>query len=460
MGLFTKKDVTQILDEAEHTKLNKVLTPKDLAALGIASVVGTGIFVISGVAASQYAGPAVIISFIITALAAFFAGLSYAELASMFPLAGSTYTYTYAAFGELIAWIIGWDLMLEYLVSAAAVASGWSAYFVSLLKNAGISLPHALTTTPINGGIIDLPAVIITFLVSWLLYLGIKETATSNNIVVVLKLLLLIVFIVVGAQHINPANWHPFAPFGWKGIMGGAAIIFFTFVGFDAVSTAAEETRNPGRDVPLGLIYTLIVVTILYIGVALVLTGMVSYKELNLADPLAYALNKYHLTWVANFISIGALIGMVATLLVTLYGQTRVFLAMARDGLLPKVFGKIHEKHKTPHVITWATAVVTAIFAGLLPIDILAELTNIGTLFAFVLVSFGVWYLRAKRPDIERKFKTPLMPLVPILAAGFSIYLMASLPVQTWWRFGAWLLVGLVIYFAYSRFHSKVKEVK
>jgi len=458
MSIWKTKPPEMLYDAVEKTGLKKNLTALDLAALGIGCTVGVGIFVVTGVAASQYAGPAVIISFIIGALTAAFCGLTYAELAAMFPVAGSTYSYSYVAFGEIIAWIIGWDLMLEYLVAAGAVASGWSAYFVELMKNLGITLPQSLTAVPMKGGIMDLPAILVTLFITWILYIGVKESARTNNIMVAIKLGVIVLFIILGLPHINSANWVPFAPFGWKGIMTGAAVIFFAFVGFDGVSTAAEETRNPQRDVPLGLIICLIVVIILYLSVAAILTGMVSYKELDTAAPIAYALSKVGINWGSALVSVGAIVGIISTLLVTVYGQIRIFMVMARDGLLPPVFASIHPKYRTPHICTVITGIATALLAGVLPIDILAELCNIGTLFAFILVSIGVIVLRKTQPNIERKFRLPGVPFTPLITVAFCFYLMYSLPLATWIRFGVWLLAGLIIYFAYSKNHSVLQK--
>lgn len=458
MSIWKTKPPEMLYDAVEKTGLKKNLTALDLAALGIGCTVGVGIFVVTGVAASQYAGPAVIISFIIGALTAAFCGLTYAELAAMFPVAGSTYSYSYVAFGEIVAWMIGWDLMLEYLVAAGAVASGWSAYFVELMKSLGITLPQSLTAVPMKGGIMDLPAILVTLFITWVLYIGVKESARTNNIMVAIKLGVIVLFIILGLPHINSANWTPFAPFGWKGIMTGAAVIFFAYIGFDGVSTAAEETRNPQRDVPLGLMICLIVVIILYLSVAAILTGMVSYKELDTAAPIAYALSKIGINWGSALVSVGAIVGIISTLLVTVYGQIRIFMVMARDGLLPPVFASIHPKYRTPHICTVITGIATALLAGVLPIDILAELCNIGTLFAFILVSVGVIVLRKTQPNIERKFRLPGVPFTPLITIAFCFYLMYSLPLATWIRFGVWLLAGLIIYFAYSKNHSVLQK--
>ena len=457
MNIWKTKTPSQLADAAEHTQLKKNLSAFDLAALGIGSVVGTGIFVAPGEGA-HLAGPGVLLSFIIAAVTCGFCALTYSELACMFPVAGSTYSYSYVAFGEVIAWIIGWDLMLEYLVSASAVASGWSGIFMGLLDSVGIELPKAFLTTPLAGGIIDLPAVVITLLVTWVLFIGIRESARINNIIVLVKVAVILLFIFLGVRHVNLANLKPMMPFGWKGVMAGAAIIFFAYIGFDAVSTAAEETKNPKRDVPLGLMLCLGVVIVLYVAVAFVLTGIVPFKQIVVDNALPGALASIGIRWGGALVATGAIVGMVSTLLVTLYGQIRIFMVMARDGLLPAAFSRIHPKHRTPHVCTWITGVATALIAGLFPLPMIINLCNIGTLFAFILVSVGVIVLRRTRPEVERKFKTPGVPFTPLVTIVFCFYLMASLPGVTWVRFGAWLLAGLVIYFIYGFRHSKLQK--
>ena len=466
MNIWVTKTPAQINEASEHTLLKKNLRAIDLAALGIGSVVGTGIFVATG-QGSQLAGPGILLSFIIAAVTCAFCALTYSELACMFPVAGSTYSYSYVAFGEVIAWIIGWDLMLEYLVAASAVASGWSTTFIPLLQQMGLNLPKSLITPPVttvagkvvfSGGVVDLPAVLITMGISWILYIGIRESAKINNIIVAIKIAVILLFVFLGVSHIDFANFNPFAPFGWKGIMAGAAIIFFAYIGFDAVSTAAEETSNPKRDVPLGLMLCLVVIIILYVSVAFVLTGMVPYKEIDVGNALPAALARIGIRWGGALVATGAIIGMISTLLVTLYGQVRIFMVMARDGLLPDSFARVHPVHKTPHICTWITGTVTAAIAGLFPLTMIIDLCNIGTLFAFVLVSIGVIVLRKTRPEVERKFKTPGVPFTPLITVGFCLYLMYSLPKVTWIRFGAWLLAGLLIYFLYSVKHSRLQH--
>jgi APA family basic amino acid/polyamine antiporter len=466
MNIWKTKTPAQIEDASEHTQLKKNLTALDLAALGIGSVVGTGIFVATGQGA-QLAGPGVLLSFIIAAITCGFCALTYSELACMFPVAGSTYSYSYVAFGEVIAWIIGWDLMLEYLVAASAVASGWSTTFIGLIQSAGVKLPKALLTPPIttssagkvvlSGGVIDVPAVVITLLITWVLYIGIKESAKINNIIVLVKIIVILLFVFLGVRHVSLSNLQPMMPFGWKGVMAGAAIIFFAYIGFDAVSTAAEETKNPKKDVPLGLMLCLGVVILLYVAVAFVLTGIVPFKEIDVGNALPAALARVGIRWGGALVATGAIIGMISTLLVTLYGQIRIFMVMARDGLLPAAFSKVHPEHKTPHICTWITGIATALIAGLFPLPMIIDLCNIGTLFAFVLVSVGVIILRKTRPEVERKFKTPGVPFTPLVTIAFCFYLMYSLPRITWIRFGIWLLAGLAIYFVYSVRHSKLQ---
>jgi basic amino acid/polyamine antiporter, APA family len=376
-------------------------------------------------------------------------------------VAGSAYTYSYAALGEIFAWIIGWDLILEYSVAISAVAIGWSGYFNNLLKVIGINLPAALSasflTTP--GGFIDLPAVIIICLISYLLIRGIKESAWVNNVIVVIKLIVIVLFILLAFPHVNTANWHPFMPFGFKGVVAGAAIVFFAYIGFDAVSTAAEEVKNPQRDLPIGITVSLIVSTVLYIAVAAALTGVVKYTELsNQSAPVAYALTRIGQNWAAGLLSLGAIAGITSVLLVMMLGQTRIFFAMSRDGLLPKVFGEVSSKTKTPVKSTMLTLIITGVTAAFLPINIVAELTNIGTLAAFIIVSIGIIVLRVKRPEVERPFRCPGVPVIPILAVALCIYLIASLDPLTWIRFFVWLFIGIIVYVVYSKNHSTLNK--
>jgi len=457
MNLWVKKRPEDLQEASERSQLKKSLKAIDLAALGIGSVVGTGIFVATGQGA-HLAGPGVIVSFILAAITAGLCALTYSELACMFPVAGSTYSYSYAAFGEIIAWIIGWDLMLEYLVSASAVASGWSSTFLGLLQSLGVKLPKALCLSPFSGGFIDLPAVLITMLITWVLFVGIKESSVTNNIIVLIKIAVIVLFIFLGIKHVNLSHFTPFAPLGWNGIMSGAAIIFFSYIGFDAVSTAAEETINPKRDVPLGLMICLTVVIVLYLGVAFVLIGLVPYKQIDIGNALPAALASIGIQWGGALVATGAIIGMISTLLITVYGQVRIFMVMARDGLLPEVFARIHPKHQTPALCTWITGGLTALIAGFFPLNIILELCNIGTLFAFILVSIGVIVLRHTQPLVERKFKTPLVPFTPLVTIFFCFYLMSGLAKVTWLRFIVWLALGLAVYFAYGVSHSKLRN--
>jgi len=459
--LIRKKSIEKLLSETQgQASLKKTLGALDLTMLGIGAIIGTGIFVLTGVAAAEHAGPGLVLSFIISGIACAFAALVYAEFSSSIPVAGSAYTYSYVSLGEFMAWIIGWDLMLEYLLAASTVAIGWSGYFQMLLGGFGIHIPTwasgALGSAP--GAIFNLPAVVIALLITLLLSLGVKNAARFNNIIVFVKLAVILLFIIVASRYVKPANWTPFLPFGFKGVMGGAAIVFFAYIGFDAVSTAAEEVVNPKRDMPRGIIASLVVCTVLYIVVSLILTGMVPYKLLDVAAPVAFALQYVHQDWAAGIISVGAMGGITTVLLVMLYGQTRVFFAMSRDGLLPKVFSNVHPKYKTPFLSTWITGIIVAIVAGLTPINTVAELVNIGTLSAFVFVSIGVIVLRKTQPNLQRSFRVPWVPLVPILAALFCLILMIQLPLITWIRFVVWLVIGLIIYFSYGINHSALNK--
>jgi basic amino acid/polyamine antiporter, APA family len=462
MSLFRKKSITAMLLESERkgVTLKKDLSAFDLTMLGIGAIIGTGIFVLTGVAASTHAGPALIISFILSGLACVFAALCYAEFASSVPVSGSAYTYSYATFGELIAWVLGWDLILEYGVASSAVASGWSGYFQGLLGGFGIHLPKALTSAynPADGTFIDLPAILIILFITFLLTQGIKKSAKFNTIMVIIKIAVVLLFIAVGVWYVEPSNWTPFMPFGFDGVTTGAATVFFAYIGFDAVSTAAEEVKNPKRDMPIGIIASLAVCTVLYIVVSAILTGIVPYTELNVKNPVAFALNYINQDWVAGFISLGAITGITTVLLVMMYGQTRLFFAISRDGLLPKVFSKVNKKTQTPMVNTWVIGLMVAIFAGVIPLGKLAELTNIGTLFAFIVVSLGVLVLRKTQPNLKRAFKVPFVPLIPILAILFCGYLALRLPATTWTTFAIWIAIGLVVYFLYGRRNSKLNN--
>jgi APA family basic amino acid/polyamine antiporter len=456
MGLFTKKSFEELQIEAERSLLRRSLGPWHLTALGVGSIIGTGIFVLTGTAASQNAGPALVFSMIISAAGCAFAGLCYAELAAMVPVAGSAYTYAYATVGQIFAWIIGWDLILEYALSTATVAVGWSGYFVSLMHDAGLDVPAALAGPP---GPLNLPAVVIVLLVVGLLVVGVKQSAETNTLLVAIKTMVLIVFVVAGASFVKRANLTPLVPpntgefgsFGWSGILRGAGVMFFAYIGFDAVSTAAQEAKHPARDMPIGILGSLALCTVIYVLVAIVLLGIVPYRQLNVADPLAVGIDATGLTWLSPMIKVAALFGLFSTMIVTLLAQTRIFYSMSRDGLLPATFSKVHPTFHTPHLSTVLTGTIIALVAGLTPIGVLGQLVSIGTLLAFVLVCFGVILLRKTAPDAPRPFRTPAVPAVPLAGAAICLAQMLSLPGATWERLVVWLVLGLFLYFAYGR---------
>ena len=456
--IFRKRSISDLIEgsRGEHS-LKKVLGPFELIMLGVGAIVGTGIFVVTGVAAANYSGPALVVSFMIAGSACVLAALCYAEFATTVPIAGSAYTYGYASLGEIWAWIIGWDLILEYSVSIAAVAIGWSGYMVNLLAGIGIQFPATFANPPgVAGGIVNLPAILIIGVITGLLILGIRESARVNNIIVLVKLSVVGLFIYLGVSHINPVNWTPFLPYGWGGVITGAAIVFFAYIGFDAVSTAAEEVRNPQKDLPIGIIGSLIICTILYIVVSAILTGMVPYLDFkDTSAPVAYALSRIGITWGSALVSVGAICGITSVILVLLYGQTRIFFAMARDGLLPCSFGTVHKTLRTPVKVTLLVGSVTAVLASLLPLTSIAELVNIGTLAAFIIVAAGVLVLRRTRPELERPFRTPLVPFVPVLCIIACFGLILALPTVTHLRFVIWLAIGLVIYFSYGVRHAR-----
>ncbi len=448
-----------ILAEAagEHHGLVRTMGTLGLTALGVGAIVGTGIFVLTGVAAAKYAGPSIIISFVIAGAVSALAALCYAELASAVPIAGSAYTYAYATLGEFIAWIIGWDLILEYALGAAAVSIGWSAYFSDFLATSlHLTIPKALHASPFAGGIADLPAALIVLAISALLIRGTNESNRINQIVVAIKLLIVAFFIIIGARHVNPSNWHPFFPFGAGGVFTGASIIFFAYIGFDTVSTSAEEVRNPKRDLPRGIIGSLAICTVLYIAVAAVLTGIVPFAQLNVASPVSFALIHVGLNWAASIISVGAIAGLTTVLLALLYAQSRIFFAMSRDGLLPPIFSHVHPTFRTPFISQALIGVVVAVLAALTPIDLVAELVNIGTLAAFILVSLGVVLLRRREPRLPRGFRVPALPWIPLLSIAGCLVLIAKLPPLTIVRFIIWLAIGLIVYAAYGRRRSSV----
>jgi basic amino acid/polyamine antiporter, APA family len=444
--------------------------------LGIGAIIGTGIFVLTGRAAAAHAGPAVVLSFAVAGVASAFAGLCYAEMASMIPIAGSAYTYSYATLGELVAWIIGWDLILEYLVGAATVSVGWSGYVQAFLKHVfDVQLPKAWAGAPVlwdhnhfvaTGNIIDLPAVLITLVVTAILVIGIKESARINSVIVTVKIAVVLLFIVACFGYVRSDNWHPFIPenqgvfgkFGLSGILQGATMVFFAYIGFDAVSTAAQEAKNPQRDLPIGILGSLAICTVLYIVVSLILTGVVSYTQLSVPHPIAVGIAVTGKRWLEGVVEVGAIAGLSSVMLVMLLGQPRIFFSMAQDGLFPKFAAKIHPRFGTPYVTTIITGLACALAGGVLPIDVLGELTSIGTLFAFVLVSLGVMILRLRRPDIPRRFKVPGGPyLIPLLGACSSGLLMYTATTHTILRLFAWMALGLVIYALYGRKHSKLR---
>ena len=511
--LFKIKDLNTILQESHDPakRLKKVLGPLDLILLGIGAIIGAGIFTVIGTAAAgdlvrPGAGPSIIASFGLTAVACGFAALCYSEFAAMVPIAGSAYTYSYATFGELVAWIIGWDLMLEYTVANIAVAISWSGYFTEFLRGFGIHLPawatidfrsafqgfekassmlaQGIPFDQLNSGlqkawfavhqaphllgmplILNLPAFIIVSLITTLLVIGIKESARFTSVMVAIKLLVLVFFVAVGCFYVKPENWTPFMPNGFAGIKTGAAIVFFAYIGFDAVSTVAEEAKDPKRDLPIGILGSLLICTVIYIVVSAVFTGIIPFATLRdtsvsqKAEALAFAMKYIHLNWATGIVAAGALVAQTAVLLVMQLGQTRVFFSMSRDGLLPPVFSKVHQKFRTPYVTTIVTGLLVALVASFTNIDEMVDLTNIGTLFAFVLVCFGVIILRVKEPNKHRAFKVPLSPLIPLLGVASCIFLMTGLPAVTWIRFVVWLLVGFVVYFSYSIKHSLLHKI-
>jgi APA family basic amino acid/polyamine antiporter len=511
MGLWSTKSISLLQAEAAgegHLTLKRALGALNLTTLGIGAIIGAGIFVLTGTAAAQYAGTGVVLSFVLAGLGCLFAGLCYAEFASMIPIAGSAYTYGYATLGELVAWIIGWDLILEYLFGAATVAVGWAGYFSSFLsENLGLHLPAAYTQAPfkvegthtlvrsvlcidpatnqaislpagaacdtakyvLTSGVINVPAIVLIGLMTTLLVIGIKESARFNNIIVFIKLAIVFLVIGFGFMYVNTANWHPFVPenitgkfgeYGWTGVVRAAGVVFFAYIGFDAVSTAAQEAKNPQRDMPVGILASLGICTVLYILMALVMTGLAPYKDLNVPHPVFVAIERAgpSLRWLGFFVNIGAIAGLASVVLVMLMGQPRIFFSMSRDGLLPPVFGKVHPKFQTPYITTIVTGVVAAAVAGFFPIGLLGELVSIGTLLAFVIVCFGVMVLRYQRPNIPRPFRTPLVPLVPILGILICGYMMYGLPRDTWVRLIVWMAIGLLIYFAYGVRHSRVRN--
>ena len=456
MDLFRRKSIDELQAAAAASGMLKNLAAVDLLMLGIGAVIGTGIFVLTGVAAAKYAGPAVPLSFILSGLTCALAGLAYAEFASIVPASGSAYTYAYASLGEFIAFIVGWNLILEYTVTSSAVAVGWSGYVVGLFASAGLVLPHELVVAPEEGGIFNLPAVLITLFLSFLLVRGTKESVKLNRILVFVKLAAIFLFLVLAAPHVDATNWEPFLPFGYSGVVSGAAIVFFAYIGFDAVATTAEECRNAARDLPIGIIGSLFICTLLYAVVAAVLTGVVPYSMLDTAEPVAFALRHIGYNVGSAIVAVGAICGITTVLLVLLYGQSRIFFAMSRDGMVPANVCKIHRRFHTPYRVTILGAIFVSVIAGVFPIGMIAEMANIGTLSAFLIASVGVMVLRKTEPDLKRNFKCPAVWLIAPLAVLSCGYLMANLPLATWHRFGFWILFGLCVYFGYSRAHSVI----
>jgi len=473
MSLFAVKPLELILADAENASLKRSLSASQLVALGIGAIIGAGLFSLTGLAAAQNAGPAVVLSFALAAVGCAFAGLCYSEFATMIPIAGSAYTYSYATMGELMAWIIGWDLVLEYAVGASTVAVSWSGYVVSFLKDFGIEFPAQFAASPwepvtlpgstvVIQGIINLPALFIVVLVSAVLIIGIQESAQVNSDIVVLKISVAVLFIVLGWSYINQGNYTPFVPantgdfghFGWSGVLRGAGKVFFAFIGFDAVSTAAQEAKKPQRDMPIGIVGSLAVCTVLYIVFSHVLTGIVSYKDLNVAAPVAVAIDRTAYTWLRPAVKFAIILGFTSVILVMLLGQSRVFFSMARDRLLPKVFSDIHPRFRTPWRSNLLFMAFTGLFAAFAPLSALGDMTSIGTLFAFVLVCIGVMVMRRTHPERHRPFRTPWVPLVPLLGIAFNLFLMYGLGLSNWLRLFGWMAVGLVIYFSYSRKRS------
>ena len=481
--LFATKSIAEIkeADASGHHQLHRTLSATALTLLGIGGIIGTGIFVLTGTAAANHAGPALALSFIVAGLGSAFAGLCYAEFSAMIPVSGSAYSYSYATLGEGVAWFIGWNLILEYLFAVATVSVGWSGYVLSLLDQFGIHLPYALSHAPFaqggmggdnfsvvrTGAILNIPAVLIVAALATICYVGIRQSSRFNSIIVAIKVTVVLLFVFLGVGYIQHANWHPFIPpnagqfgvYGWSGVLAASGVIFFAYIGFDAISTTAQETKNPQRDMPRGILASLVICTILYVAVSVVLTGMVSYKKLNVAAPLAIALDAYPaLRWLGLPIKIGAIAGMTSVMLVMTIAQARIFLAMAQDGLMPKVFGRVHPKFRTPSTGTVVTGTCAAIIGGLFPVGILGELVSIGTLSAFVTVCIGVLVLRYTRPELPRPFRAPWPWFTCLAGAIICFGMMAFLPASTWIRLAVWTFIGALVYVFYGYHHSKVRE--
>ena len=450
MSLFRKKSIQSLIANAEKNTLKKTLGAFDLIMIGIGCTIGTGIFVVTGVAAATYAGPAIAISYLLAAIACIFAGLAYAELASMVPVSGSAYTYTYAVMGEFVAWLVGWGLVLEYAIGASTVASGWSGYMVGILKTGGIIVPEYLANSPANGGIINLPAVLISLFIGFLLVRGTKESVSLNRILVVTKLAVIFLFLIIATPMVQTENWSNFMPFGMSGVFIGAATVFYAYIGFDAVATAAEDCKNPRRELPIGIIVSAVICAVLYIAVALVLTGISHYSTLNNAEPLARALRENGSNIGSALVATGAIAGITSVLLILIYGQSRIFFVMSRDRLIPKPFSKLHKKFNTPHFSVIFVSVAVAIISGLFPLKTLSHLTSLGTLFSFIVVAIGVLVLRITQPNLKRTFKCPAVYItVPcaVLSCGYLVY---NLLLENGWYFLCWSIVGLIVYFGYG----------
>jgi len=457
MSFLRKKPINSV---DPKSSLHRTLNAFDLTLMGIGAIIGAGVFVLTGIAAATKAGPAIVFSYVIAGLASMFAALAYAELAASIGGAGSAYSYAYAGFGEFFAWLIGWDLLLEYIVSVGTVAIGWSGYVNNFFQAIHIHLPDALTKNPFEGGVINILAVLIIFLLTALLCIGVRQSARFNAVIVYIKMVTILIFITVASMHVKIEHWQPFLPFGWTGVMQGASLVFFAYIGFDALSTAVEETINPQRSVPIGIICSVIICTIIYIAVSALLTGIVSYTTLNVHSPVADALLQIGYHTAAGFIAVGAIAGLTTVMLVMFYGVSRICLAMSRDGLLPSAIAKIHPQTRTPIYIIVINGVIMSIIAGIAPINRAAELVNIGTLAAFTFVCAGTIVFRWTHPDISRPFKLPFSPLIPLLGIFFCIYLMINLPAVTWWRFMIWAVVGVIIYFLYGWKHSVLSRKK
>ncbi|MCY8807741.1 amino acid permease [Bacillus atrophaeus] len=459
-SLFRKKPLDTLLAQSQTKSLSRSLSAFDLVLLGIGCVIGTGIFVITGTVAATGAGPALILSFILAGLACSLAAFCYAEFSSSIPVSGSVYTYSYATLGELLAFLIGWDLMLEYVIALAAVATGWSSYFQSLLAGFHLHIPAALTGAPGSspGAVFNLPAAVIILIITAIVGRGVKESTRFNNVIVLMKIAIILLFIIVGIGYVKPDNWSPFMPFGINGVIASAATVFFAYLGFDAVSNASEEVKNPQKNMPIGIIGALAICTILYIAVSLVLTGMMPYTQLNVGDPVSFALKFVEQDQLAGIISVGAIVGITTVMLALLYAQVRLTFAMSRDGLLPALFAKVHPTFKTPFQNTWLTGIVAAGIAGFINLGTLAHLVNMGTLAAFTVISIAVIVLRKKHPDVTASFRVPFVPVVPIISAGLCLYLASSLPGVTWLSFVIWIAVGAVVYFLYSKKHSQLNN--